>query len=109
MFGNPLVQLIFNMAHKAYSIGENGKDDTDMTAVTTLFIALIENYKGKIDHFIEPILQLALQNIQKKRSKPFKAMNYCVVLMLLWYNSSITLALLNKHGLTDQFLQAVFD
>ena len=63
MFGNHLVQLIFNMASKIYSIGENGEDDSEMSAVTTLFITLVENYKGRIDHLVEPILQIALANL----------------------------------------------
>ena len=63
MFGNNLVQLIFNMASKIYSIGENGEDDSEMSAVTTLFITLVENYKGRIDHLVEPILQIALANL----------------------------------------------
>jgi hypothetical protein len=42
-----------------------------MTAVTTLFIALIENYKLKIDNLIEPILQLALGNIQVGKDSYF--------------------------------------
>jgi hypothetical protein len=64
MFGNPLVQLVFNVASKIYSIGENGEDDSDMFSVTTLFIALIENFKGQMDHLVEPLLKVAIENLQ---------------------------------------------
>jgi hypothetical protein len=49
MFGNNLASLIFRVIEKIYAIGENGNDETDINAVTTLLITMMENFKGKID------------------------------------------------------------
>lgn len=34
---------------RVYSVGENGEDETDQNAATTLIFCLIENFKGKLD------------------------------------------------------------
>lgn len=52
MFGSGLVVLLFKTIEKIYSIAENGNDDSDINAVTTLLCTLIENYLGKIDHLV---------------------------------------------------------
>jgi hypothetical protein len=59
MFSTPMMRVVFQMA-----TGCAGDDDeSDTNAVISLFITLIENYKGRIDHLVEPILQLALANL----------------------------------------------
>ena len=35
--------------------------------------------------------------------------NYCVILMLFWYNPLLTVKLLNKSNLADSFLQNLFE
>ena len=49
MFGNNLLSLIFKIIDKVYIISANGTDETDLNAVTTLLITLLENFRGKLD------------------------------------------------------------
>lgn len=64
IFGNNLCSLIFKVVAKIYFIASNGEDETDKNTVTTLLIALLENFKGKIDGTVPQILDLCLQNLQ---------------------------------------------
>ena len=40
-----------------FRIGLNGEDDYEMILVSTLFIVLLENNLGKIDHLVSLILE----------------------------------------------------
>jgi len=49
MFGNNLLSLVFKIIDKIFTISQNGSDETDLNAVTTLLITLLENFRGRID------------------------------------------------------------
>ena len=55
-----------------------------MLCAMTLYFTLIENYPGKIDHLIAPIMQLVLQNLQMQAAKQWKVVNYQVIALALW-------------------------
>jgi hypothetical protein len=69
IFGTNFVDLLFGVVKEIYRIGLNGDDDYDMIVCTTLFIALIENNPGRIDHLIPYFIDTCVTNLSLKKSK----------------------------------------
>ncbi|CAD8063756.1 unnamed protein product [Paramecium sonneborni] len=107
-FGNSFISLVFRFLQKIYVIADIGTDETDQNQVTTILIALIENYPGQIDNLIPQIIDFSLANLQKdKKTNRFKIVNIGVLCMCIWYNPNLAVNYLNSKGLTDQILQTI--
>ncbi|CAD8152713.1 unnamed protein product [Paramecium pentaurelia] len=107
-FGNSFISLIFRFIQKIYTIADNGSDETDQNQVTTILIALIENFPGQIDNLIPQIIDFSLLNLQKeKKTNKFKMVNIGVLNMCIWYNPQLAQNYLNSKGITDQILQTL--
>ncbi|CAK65923.1 unnamed protein product (macronuclear) [Paramecium tetraurelia] len=107
-FGNSFISLVFRFIQKIYAVADNGSDETDQNQVTTILIALIENYPGQVDNLIPQIIDFTLLNLQKdKKTNRFKIVNIGVLCMCIWYNPNLAVNYLNSKGLTDQILQTM--
>jgi len=107
-FGVPFIDLLFEMIRKLGSDCLDSDDDYNLCLSIRLIIALIENFRGKIDHLIPKIIDINSELMKTDRTSNLKSILIQVVCMMFWYNPNLALKLLTQKSFLNGILEAWF-
>lgn len=102
-----LQSSVFELAKYAMT-NENIASDEDSKYGAKLLEVVLQQCKGRIDHYIAPYLQITLQALQKAESPSYQDMLITVIANCLYYNAALTLSCLRDAGALGAVLQQWF-
>lgn len=103
------VTFINRMWHALQFVKSTGKPD-DLAISETLLITLLENNIGLVDDVLPTVLTFAITELKEHISYArLRLINLEVILMCLYYNSTMVLQLLDSQGFTDSVLQLILE
>ncbi|GIL84239.1 hypothetical protein Vretimale_15865 [Volvox reticuliferus] len=82
--------------------------DRDVVPAVKLLEVVLQNCRGRVDEWVGPYLQLALNKLQTATNRTLKDTLIMVVANALYYNATLTLGLLVQMGVVGQFFAAWF-
>ena len=108
IYGISFVELLFEMIRKIGNECLQRNNNADLCLALRLIIALIENFRGKIDDLIPQILDLSTELMKENRTENLKSVLIQIICMMFWYDPIMAIELLNKRDYTQDALEAWF-
>eukprot|EP00216_Chloropicon_sp_CCMP2111_P001287 CAMPEP_0198243276 /NCGR_PEP_ID=MMETSP1446-20131203/26275_1 /TAXON_ID=1461542 ORGANISM="Unidentified sp, Strain CCMP2111" /NCGR_SAMPLE_ID=MMETSP1446 /ASSEMBLY_ACC=CAM_ASM_001112 /LENGTH=1052 /DNA_ID=CAMNT_0043927057 /DNA_START=26 /DNA_END=3184 /DNA_ORIENTATION=+ len=82
--------------------------DDDLLSGPRLLECIMLHCKGRVDHYIEPFILLAVAKLKTAQKNLLKDLLMQVVANALYYNAALTVQILQKHGLVSEVFTVWF-
>lgn len=99
-------QSLWNMISSI--MADKNLEDNDIEPAPKLIQVVFQNCKGQVDHWIEPYLRIAVDRLRRTEKSRLKCLLMQVVADALYYNASLTLAILHKLGVATEVFNLWF-
>ena len=100
-FGVPLLELIFKIYDTFKAISQNGESSMNLSSINGLLICLLENGKGKLDHVLPRIVNLAVDGLLTSKKKKKQATYLELLTVCFYYNVQMTMRLVVETNSSD--------
>ena len=94
----PYLEIVFSMYKRILT--DDNTDDRTCADAAKLWEVVLQNCVGKVDAYIEPALELALNRLTKTKKQPLRVLLMEVVANSSYYNPALLLSILEKRGWT---------
>jgi transcription termination factor NusB len=94
----PYLEMVFTMYKKILS--DDNCDDRTVADAAKLWEVVLQNCIGKVDQYVEPALELALNRLTKTKKAPLRVLLMEVLANTSYYNPALLLSILEKRGWT---------
>eukprot|EP00250_Pteridium_aquilinum_P010585 c19495_g1_i1 orf=322-3393(-) len=100
-------QSLFKLVSQVFA--ERNFEDGDIEPAPKLIEAVLQNCKGRVDEWVEPYLKITIERLRRTQKNYLKDLLIEVVANALYYNTGLTLGILQKMGVTAEIFQAWFN
>ncbi|XP_054821198.1 importin beta-like SAD2 [Prosopis cineraria] len=79
-------------------MADKNLEDSDIEPAPKLIEVLFQNCRGQVDHWVEPYLRITVERLRRTEKSYLKCLLMQVIADALYYNSALTLGILQKLG-----------
>ena len=91
-------ESVFDMVQYCFKGDFN---EMEVAPVTKLLEIVLLNCKGRVDEWVWPFMELAMGKLESVKEPGFTTLLMNIIPAALYYNSQLTLQLLEQHGRTE--------
>ena len=102
----PYLDLVFTMYKKVLS--DLNTMDRTCADVIKLWEVVVQNCKGRIDQYIEPSIEIALNRLNEAQKVPLKVLLIEVIANSMYYNPELLLRILENRNWTRPTFEVWF-
>ncbi|KAK8556290.1 hypothetical protein V6N13_064338 [Hibiscus sabdariffa] len=99
-------QSLWNMISSIMS--DKNLEDSDIEPAPKLIEVVFQNCRGQVDHWVEPYLRITLDRLRRAEKSRLKCLLVQVIANALYYNSTLTLGILDKFCVTSEVFNLWF-
>ncbi|GMI92940.1 enhanced miRNA activity 1, SUPER SENSITIVE TO ABA AND DROUGHT2, UNARMED 9 [Hibiscus trionum] len=99
-------QSLWNMISSIMS--DKNLEDSDIEPAPKLIEVVFQNCRGQVDHWVEPYLRITLDRLRRAEKSRLKCLLVQVVANAVYYNSTLTVSLLDKFCVTTEVFNLWF-
>ncbi|KAK8663421.1 hypothetical protein V6N13_083241 [Hibiscus sabdariffa] len=99
-------QSLWNMISSILS--DKNLEDSDIEPAPKLIEVVFQNCRGQVDHWVEPYLTITLDRLRRAEKSRLKCLLVQVIANALYYNSTLTLSVLDKFCVTSEVFNLWF-
>ncbi|XP_078156294.1 importin beta-like SAD2 [Carex rostrata] len=99
-------QSLWNMLSKI--MVDKNMEDSDIVPAPKLIEVVFQNCKGQVDQWVEPYLSITIDRLRSATKPNLKCLLIQVIANALFYNPSLTLAILHKLGVAAEVFNLWF-
>eukprot|EP00850_Spirogloea_muscicola_P013908 SM000097S24761 [mRNA] locus=s97:152586:160145:+ [translate_table: standard] len=99
-------QDLYNMV--ATLLGDEKLEDEDVEAAPKLMESVLQNCQGRVDHWVEPYLTIAIKRLRVAKKLHVKDLLTETLANALYYNAPLCISILQKMGVTGEVFQTWF-
>ncbi|OIT27271.1 importin beta-like sad2 [Nicotiana attenuata] len=100
-------QSLWNMISSV--MGDESLEDGIIEPAPKLIQVLFQNSKGQVDHWVEPYIRITIECLHRAEKPYLKCLLIQVIAVTLYYNGSMTLNILQKHGVATETFNLWFE
>ncbi|GAB2295813.1 secondary alcohol dehydrogenase (SADH2) [Dionaea muscipula] len=93
-------QSLWNMVSTI--MADQNLEDGDIEPAPKLIEVVLQNCKGKVDHWVEPYLRISIERLRRTGKPYLKCLLIQVVANALYYNPALALNILHGIGVTTE-------
>lgn len=87
---------------------DKNMEDGDIEPAPKLIQVVFQNCKGQVDHWVEPYLRITIERLHRTEKSYLKCLLMQVIADSLYYNSTLTLSILQKLGVATEIFNLWF-
>lgn len=87
---------------------DKNMEDGDIEPAPKLIQVVFQNCKGQVDHWVEPYLRITIERLHRTEKSYLKCLLMQVIADALYYNSTLTLSILQKLGVATEVFNLWF-
>ncbi|KAK4804484.1 hypothetical protein SAY86_004301 [Trapa natans] len=93
----------------SHVMADENLEDSDIEPAPKLIEVVFQNCKGQVDHWVEPYLRITVERLKRTNKSYLKCLLMQVIANALYYNTVLTLSILQKLGVTTVIFNLWFE